>query len=125
MKKFIPVFISLFFLFTFTKVKATHVMGMDIQWKSLGSDTYNVTLVVYRRCTDGAASMGSGDGASLQITSDSCSNSNTVNKGTFITYFKDDITPTCLSQQKLQERQVPQKSRNFVWAKPNLYQEYH
>ena len=95
MKKLI--LIIAYFLFSFSELKATHVMGLDMQWKSLGNDTYNITVVVYRRCTDGAAGMSN---PGLIITSDSCVNSYTVTSGSPISYTVEDITPTCVSQQK-------------------------
>ncbi len=77
---------------------ATHVMGMDIAWKCMGNDTFQITLVIYRRCTDGAA------GLSVPvpvITSDSCANAYTVNPGTNKSYTIEDVTPLCATQQKL------------------------
>ena len=103
MNKFLRIVLltTLFALGLGTKqANATHVMGMDIVWKCLGNDTFQITLVVYRRCTDGAASMSSGDLASMTITSDSCANSYTVSKGTMKSYTVEDITPVCSSGQK-------------------------
>ncbi len=96
MKKIIPVF-SFFLLLWCTPLKATHIMGMDLQWKSLGSDTYNITVVIYRRCTDGAALM---NNPGLLITSDSCATTYNVLTGAPISYIVEDITPTCVIQQK-------------------------
>ena len=80
MKKVVSLFLFVSFLFSFNVSKATHVMGMDVQWKSLGNDTYQIKLVVYRRCTDGAA------GLSVPIpviTSDSCANAYTAFNGSY------------------------------------------
>ncbi len=85
------------FLFGFYKSHATHVAGMDVQWKCLGNDTYQITLVVYRRCTDGASSMST---LPPVISSDSCGNSYTISTPSAQSYTIDDITPVCGSQQK-------------------------
>ena len=100
MNKFLRILILLAFFIVglgTKKAQATHVMGMDIQWKCLGNDTFEITVVVYRRCTDGAASMSN---PGLQITSDSCANSYTVGSGSPKSYTVEDITPVCASQQK-------------------------
>ena len=100
MNKFLRILILLAFFIVglgTKKAQATHVMGMDIQWKCLGNDTFEITVVVYRRCTDGAAGMSN---PGLQITSDSCANSYTVGSGSPKSYTVEDITPVCASQQK-------------------------
>ncbi len=100
MNKFLRI-VFLFLLFTFAlgtkQAKATHVMGLDIQWKCLGNDTFLITVVAYRRCTDGASTMG---GQSFAMTSDSCANSYNVSLGSVKSYTVEDITPVCASQQK-------------------------
>ncbi len=100
MNKFLRILLLLAFFIVglgTKKAQATHVMGMDMQWKCLGNDTFEITVVVYRRCTDGAAGMSN---PGIQITSDSCSNSYTVGSGSPKSYTVEDITPVCASQQK-------------------------
>src|SRR6185436_4052423 len=80
------------------QAKATHLMGMDIQWNSLGNDTFLVTVIIYRRCTDGAVSLSI---TPPIITSDSCANSYTVSAGNLISHDIEDITPVCNNTAKL------------------------
>ena len=70
---------------------------MDANWKCLGNDSFELTLVVYRRCTDGASSMSSLPPA---ITSDSCTNAYNISPGAAFFYTVEDITPLCVSYQK-------------------------
>lgn len=121
MKKVITFLATLVFLFTTAEIKATHVMGLDMQWKSLGNDTFNITVVVYRRCTDGAAAMSN---SGLTITSDSCTNSYTINAGSPYSYTIEDITPTCGTQIKPcpmsggsgnSTSQIPSGIEKYVW----------
>ncbi len=72
--------------------KANHVMGLDIQWKCLGNDTYQITLSAYRKCTDAVAIMSA---VYPLITSDSCSNSYNVSSGNLQSWTIEDITPVC------------------------------
>lgn len=100
MKKFLQTFL-LFALFItgfgIKKAQATHVMGMDVQWKCLGNDTYQITITAYRRCTDGAAQMSA---VNPVITSDSCSNSYNVSSGSYKSWTIEDITPVCNASYK-------------------------
>jgi gliding motility-associated-like protein len=77
--------------------RATHMMGGDCQWKCLGNDTYEITVVIYRRCTDGAVSLSA---ISPTITSDSCANSYNVNPGSYKSWTIEDITPVCNQSYK-------------------------
>lgn len=77
--------------------QASHVMGMDMQWKSIGNDTFEITFVAYRRCTNGAAGINT---PSLQLTSDICANTYYVNIGNPKSHTVEDITPVCVYQQK-------------------------
>ena len=79
------------------EAQATHLMGADMQWKCLGNDTYEIKIVVYRRCTDGATTLSI---YPPTVTSDSCANSYTVTVGSLIEHLTEDITPVCASQQK-------------------------
>ncbi len=98
-------FLRIAFLFIFftlavgiKQAKATHVMGLDMQWKCLGNDTFQITVVAYRRCTDGASTMG---GQTFTISSDSCTAGNyNVSLGNLLSYTVEDITPVCATQQK-------------------------
>lgn len=86
-------YISLLLLCLFcNQTKATHVVGAEIYYKNLGSDTIEITTVIYRRCTDGAASISPG---ALTFTSDSCANaySGTITNPFSHTY--SDVTPVC------------------------------
>lgn len=78
-------------------VQATHLMGMDIQWKSVGNDTFEISLIIYRRCTDNATTLTI---YPPTITSDSCSNSYTVGASNIvqISHTVDEITPVCKNQ---------------------------
>jgi hypothetical protein len=99
MKKFLYAILILVFTLVFGKeAKATHLMGSDISWQCLGNDTFEIKLVVYRRCTDGASTL---QVPIPTIASDSCGNSYIVSAGTYRSYTVEDITPLCITQQKL------------------------
>lgn len=100
MRKIILTF-SLFVLILlgFTqKTHANHLLGMDIQWKSVGNDTFLITITAYRRCTDGADNISY---PNFSITSDSCASSNVVHYGSAISHSVEDITPICPTAQKI------------------------
>lgn len=72
--------------------KASHVMGCDIQWKCLGSDTFEITMKVYRDCNGVQLSS-----TPMQFQSDSCSSSQSFSQGVGSATIKD-ITPVCSNQ---------------------------
>ena len=74
------------------EAKANHILGVDIAWKKLGNDSVEVKLVLYRRCTDGAATA---TDAGFQLLTDSCTNLDTSSLGSSISHTVEDITPTC------------------------------
>ncbi len=80
-----------------THVAGTHVVGADAQWRSLGGDTFEITLTVYMRCTDGGSSL---TNPIIQIISDSCTNSYNFNSGNPVSYAIDDVTPVCMDNLK-------------------------
>jgi hypothetical protein len=99
MKKLLRIALLFVLFISSTKqANATHLLGADMQWKCLGNDTYEIILVVYRRCTDGADLL---IVYAPTITSDSCSNAYAINAGALIEHLVDDITPTCYSQPKM------------------------
>ncbi len=47
-------FLSLTFLFVFlSQANATHILGGEIYYDSLGNDNYKITIVLYRNCNSG------------------------------------------------------------------------
>jgi hypothetical protein len=80
------------------QANATHLMGADMQWKCLDNDTFEITLVVYRRCTDGAVSLSI---YPPTITSDSCANAHTYPPPSLIEHLVAEITPLCGTVPKL------------------------
>ncbi len=98
MKKSLLFIFHFIFLFFINPAEANHIAGADASWKCLGNDTFQIKLVIYRRCTDGAPSLSN---PGIQIISDSCANPYTVNSGAPISYTVEDITPLCATAQKL------------------------
>ena len=98
MKKSIYILILVFaLLLNFKSLKASHILGSETYWKSLGNDTFQITMVVYFKCTDNAATFTISPPA---ITSDSCSNTYNISPGSSIYYSTSDITPVCSLLQK-------------------------
>jgi len=86
------------FLLIFNISKAHSVLGSETRWRNLGNDTFEITLIVYTKCTDGATAFNPG---SLVISSDSCSNSYSFNTGSIISSDTTEITPVCSTQAKI------------------------
>lgn len=88
------VFLLLFLLLTLytNKAKATHLLGGEIQWKDLGNDTFEVNLILYRKCTDGVSGI---YGYLLLSKSDSCANSYSDTLTNLVSHTVEDITPVC------------------------------
>ncbi len=75
---------------------SNHLLGAELHFKSIGSDSIEVTVSAYRQCTGGAVSMTE---VPPRLTTDSCSSSITF-LYKFISSKVVDITPVCASQQK-------------------------
>src|SRR5436190_1944366 len=88
--RFTFAFLAFFFLKTPFAYSA-NVLGADIQWKHLANDTFEITIVEYRRCSTGSTNGPS----TLTIISDSCSNTYSVSAGSYISWTIENIAPVC------------------------------
>src|SRR5690606_17337135 len=81
----------LFSFFIYTDTKASHAVGLDIQYECLGGNSYRLTLNLYRDC----AGVQAPTAAAIRVSSGSCGvNSNvTLQLDTFF-----EISPLCLNQ---------------------------
>lgn len=79
--------------------KPKHLMFLvpKTSWRNLGNDSFEITLVVFTRCIDGASPFIL---SPPSITSDSCANSYSVSLGNPIDSTYIDLTPVCITQQK-------------------------
>jgi hypothetical protein len=84
-------FFFLVVLFNYSETKASHAVGLDIQYECLGGNTYRLTLNLYRDC----AGVTAPSAAAIRISSGSCGvNTNvTLQLDTFF-----EISPLCLTQ---------------------------
>ncbi len=94
MKKSLPILLFIVLCFLCRQAYADHVMGTDIQWKSLGNDTFKIIFRFYRDCR-GIPRSGS---VVLSFASDSCSSAYTGTVTCTRTSIKD-ITPVCLNNR--------------------------
>lgn len=79
-------------LFSSLKSEANHLMGAEIQWKSLTNDTFEITLTAYRKCNDNVAAF---IPTLFTIKSDSCANSYVDTLTNYYYYSIDDVTRVC------------------------------
>lgn len=86
----LPIFflINIFFLCAISQSKATHVMGADIKWKSLGNDSFLVTVNIIRDCNGIPLAS-----STIDVSYSGGSFTSNLSLGTGI-----DITPVCKSQ---------------------------
>ena len=88
--KVLSVFLLAYFFFNSFSVKATHLMGSDMGWQSLGGDSFLVTITIYRDCQGIPLS-------DQDFTVKDCK-LNTISLTTTATKkFAKDITPVCKS----------------------------
>lgn len=76
----------------YSETKATHAVGLDIQYECIGGNQYRLTLNFYRDC----AGVSAPAAASLRISSSSCGVNPTISLP-LITSF--EISPLCPNQQ--------------------------
>src|SRR5688572_4680101 len=87
---------SLFLNGIITPLHASHLMGADIQWKSLGGDTFLITVKMYRDCRGVSL-----DSQTLNIEGDSCTNPPKFTVKPFFHRVRDvtsrcnNVTPPC------------------------------
>lgn len=84
-------FLLIFFLFKQEDIKASHAVGLDIQYECLGGNQYRLTLNFYRDC----AGVSAPTAASINVSSASCGISANVALS-LDTFF--EISPLCISQ---------------------------
>lgn len=85
-------FLLLFQLFIFhSELKATHAVGLDIQYECIGGNQYRLTLNLYRDC----AGVTAPTAANIRVSSASCNVNATVNLA-LDTFF--EISPLCINQ---------------------------
>lgn len=82
------ILILIFLFSSFFELRATHVLGGDIQWTCMNNDTYLIKVTIYRRCTDGTPFM---NDAGLNIMTGKSSYSGL----SLVSWVKSDITPVC------------------------------
>src|ERR1035437_3579529 len=82
-------FILIFFISSTNEVKASHLLGMDANWRSLTNDTFEISLVIYRRCDNALPLIE----ILPSIASDSCSNTYSLTIDSAFSHTIEDITP--------------------------------
>ena len=92
MKKLIPLLSFLVLLFSFNPSKAARIIGSELNWKCLGNDTFEITVLTYISCIGGGLPF---TPVAPVITSDSRSAKDTVSLGTYYSWTTADITPIC------------------------------
>lgn len=90
-------FYSAFFLVLFAitgpSVYGTHIMGGEMTYQYISGDSFLVTLILYRDCSPGAATLGTT--ASLSVKSIGCMNTSVT--ANLVSGSGNDITPVCSS----------------------------
>ncbi len=71
------------------EVKADNLLGMDASWRSLANDTFEISLVIYRRCDNAQPLVET----LPTIVSDSCANAYNVTLDSAFYHSIEDITP--------------------------------
>lgn len=87
----------LFFIFglmTPELLRANHLYGSDVQWKDLSNDTFQIKVTIYFDCN--AELMNPNFIPTVQIISDSCSSSYSINNN-YDYNIPTDVTPVCYS----------------------------